>query len=485
MKKHLAAIFLISLLFSESYAQDFQSINSGREAYFSLNYILKIDSLTEHNGDSIFYPIRSLERDDNGCYSAAAPSWAGSKIIVRKDGTNIYFNHNNDSIVIKTKAELNEKWTAFQIADSISIMAEVIECKYNSVLELDDSVKTIRFQVLDSAANLVDNPVNQMQLMLSQHFGWTKALNFNLFPNLEADEYYPGQYFEPCELIGLSNPKVGWQNLTWFDVFDFQPDDVLHVYETHFDCCGTSTCKMFHRRTIYTYLDRANYPDSIVYHVGREIHEVTTQYPETVNTNVYHDTIRELITPHPEFDILSGELVLFEDSTSMRLTNQFKYLDVDCKYFSATFTDYENETCWEFMHYGGGGPSDYMKGLGGEYYDYNEICSRSLRELQYYKKGSNEWGTPFNFTGVETLHATNEIKVYPNPTSETIYIETNGHSDPMIFELYSANGNIVLKQDLQGANQPIDVSHLNTGLYFYTITAEQRQRATGKVAITR
>jgi len=485
MKKYIVAIILINLLFSESYAQHFQSVNSGREAYFSLNYILKIDSLTENNGDSIFYPIRSLKRDDNGCYSATAPSWAGSKIIVRKDGTNIYFNHNNDSIVIKTKAELNEKWIAFKIADSISIIAEVTGCNFESVLGMEDSVKTIRFQAFDSATNLVDNPINQMQLMLSQHFGWTKALNFNLFPNLEADEYYPGQYFESCKLIGLSNPKVGWQNLTWFDVFDFQPDDVLHVYETHFDCCGTSTCKMFHRRTIYTYLDRADYSDSIVYHVGREIHEVTTQYQDTVITEVYHDTIRELITPYPEFDILSGELVPFEDGTRMHLTVQYTSLGVDCKYFSATFYDYDNDSCWQFLHYDGGAPLEYLKGLGGGYYDYNEICSRSLRELQYYKKGNSEWGTPFNFTRVETLHATNEIKVYPNPTSEAIYIETNGHTDPMTFELYSANGSIVLKKYLRGANQSIDVSHLKTGFYFYTITIEQQQRATGKVAITR
>jgi len=485
--KHLLTSVILSLLFLGALAQEFQSVNSGRIAYFLFaGYdfsFLKIDSLKESNGDSIFYPSRSLEYVDYRCYSRFAPSWTGSKIIVQNDGTNIYFNHNNDSIVIKTKAKLNEKWIAYQIAGSISIMAEVIEYKYDSVLGLEDSVKTIHFQVFDSAANPVDNPVNQMQLMLSQHYGWTKALNFNLFPNLEADEYYPEQYFQSCELIGLSNPNVGRQNLTWFDVHDFDPGDVLHVYETNYNCCGTPTCKMLHRRTIYTYLDRADYPDSIVYHVDREIHEVTTQYPDTVSVKVFYDTISQVVKPYPQFDMLLGELLLSDGGTQIDLIRQYTNLGQECKYFSGTL-NYENDSCWKFLSYYGGGPSYNIKGLGGGYYDYNEICSRSLRELQYYKKGNNEWGTPFNFTGVETLHTQKEVKVYPNPASETVYIEINGYAGPIIFELYSADGNRVLTTDLPGGNHQIDVSRLNPGLYYYTITVENLQRSSGKVTIT-
>jgi hypothetical protein len=487
MKKHLLTIFIVGLLFSVAYAQDFQPVNSGREAYFSFNgtfSFLKIDSVKTTDGDSVFYPSRSLENVDYRCYSRFAPSWAGSKIITRNDGTNIYFNHNNDSIVIKTKAKRNEKWTAYQIADSITIVAEVTECRYDSVLGLDDSVKTIRFQVLDSAANPVDDPINQMQLLLSQRYGWKEALNFNLFPNLEA-EYFPYQYFQTCELIGLSNPKVGRQNLTWFEVYDFDPGDVLHAYETHFNCCGVPTCEMLHLRIIYTYLDRADYPDSIVYHVSREMHKKFTNFSDSIRTEVFHDTIREVIRPYPEFDILSGEPVLFGDGSHISLVYQYKELGVECKDFFAYLNKYENDSCWAMMITDGGVSSGYLKGLGGGYYDYNEICTRSLCELQYYKKGKNEWGTPFNFTGVETLRTSNEMKVYPNPASETVYIETNGAAAPVTFELFSADGSRVMKEELPDGNRPIDVSRLNPGLYFYTITVENGQRSSGKVTITR
>jgi hypothetical protein len=487
MKKHLLTTVILSLLFLGAFAQEFQSVNSGREAYFSFaGYdfsFLKIDSSKVYNGDSVVYPSRSLERVDYRCYSRFAPSWAGSKIIVQNDGTNIYFNHNNDSIVIKTKAALNEKWTAYKIAGSISIIAEVIECKYDLVLGLEDSVKTIHFQVLDSAENPIDDPVNQMQLMLSRHYGWTKALNFNLFPNLEAD-YFPYQYFQSCELIGISNPKAGRQNLTWSDVHDFDPGDVLHVYETNYNCCGTSTCKKLHRRTIYNYLDRADYPDSIVCLVKRETHEMITQYPDTVSVKVFYDTISQLIKPYPKFDILSGELIPNDDEYRLRLVNQYTNLGLEYKSFSDTFNNYENDSCWSMLIVDGGGPYEYIKGLGGGYYDYEAVCSRSLRELQYYKKGNNEWGTPFNFTGLETLHAQKEVKVYPNPASETVYVETIGQATPITFDLYSADGNRVVTKDLPGGNQQIDVRCLTPGLYYYTITVENLQQSSGKVIIT-
>jgi hypothetical protein len=56
MKKYLLSIFILSFLFLGLYAQDYQTVNSGRIAYFSFNdfSFLKIDSTKVFNGDSIF-----------------------------------------------------------------------------------------------------------------------------------------------------------------------------------------------------------------------------------------------------------------------------------------------------------------------------------------------------------------------------------------------------------------------------------------------
>jgi len=210
-----------------------------------------------------------------------------------------------------------------------------------------------------------------------------------------------------------------------------------------------------------------------------------TQYPDTVSTEVLHNTIREVIRTRPEFDILTGEPVSFGGGSHIRLVDQFTNLGMECKSYSAIFNNYDNDSCWRMLLVDGGEPSEYIKGLGGGYYDYDEICSGGLYKLQYYKKGNNVWGTPFNFTGVETLHTSNEMKVYPNPTSETVFIETKGSAGTITFELYSADGSRVMKEDLPVGNQPIDVSCLNPGLYFYTLTVESGQRSSGKVTINR
>jgi hypothetical protein len=485
--KNLWIVLVLSLLFQGLHAQNYQTVNSGRIAYFSFNSFsaLKIDSTKVLNGDSVFYPSRSFGGFDYRCFSAQAPSWSGSKIIVRPDGTNIYFNENNDSIAIETQAGLNESWIAFQRADSITIRAEVVECLYDTVLGMADSVKTIQFQVLDSVGQPVDDPVNQMQLQISKHFGWKKALCFNLFPNLDGYSYKPSQYFQTGLLVGLTNPRVGRQNLTWFDVYDFQPGDVLHVYEAHYGCCGVSPCKHYYNRFIYIYLNRNEFPDSIVYRVDRVSQRMVTQYPDTVSTLFEHDTIWERITPNRQFDVIPGELVPIEGQSHIRLTRQFNKGGLEYKDLAGYFAVADNASCWRMLHFDGGGSYDYIQGLGGGYYEYDEICEGSLRELQYYKKGNKEWGTPFHFTGVETVQASANLRVYPNPVSEILYIETFGRANPVAFELFSVNGSRVLKHDFQGENPQIDVRALNPGLYFYSIQLETGQQLLGKIAVVR
>lgn len=483
--KNLWIVLVFSLLFQGLHAQNYQTVNSGRTAYFSFNSFsaLKIDSTKVLNGDSVFYPSRSFKRADYSCISAKAPSWSGSQIIVRPDGTNIYFNQNNDSIAIETQAGLNESWIAFQRTDSITIRAEVVACLYDTILGMADSVKTIQFQVLDSVGQPVDDPVNQMQLQISKHFGWKKALCFNLFPNLVDDSYEPQQYFRTGLLVGLTNPRVGRQNLTWFDVYDFQPGDVLHVFESDYDCCGVSPCTHYYNRIINTYLNRNEFPDSIVYRVDRVSQRMVTQYPDTVSILFEHDTIWERITPSRQFDVIPGEVVSFEGEPQIRFTWQTNYGGLERKFISGVYTK-NNDSCWSMLDYYGGFYTDYIQGLG-HVYEYNVICAGTLRELQYYKKGNKEWGTPFHFTGVETAQASANLRVYPNPVSEILYIETFGRANLVAFELFSVNGSRVLKHALQCENPQVDVRALNPGLYFYSIQLETGQQLTGKIAVVR
>ncbi len=84
---------------------------------------------------------------------------------------------------------------------------------------------------------------------------------------------------------------------------------------------------------------------------------------------------------------------------------------------------------------------------------------------------------------VKNVVASNEVKVYPNPASETLYINAKGN-EGADFTLFSVNGQVVGTKVLNG-NEAVDVSFLPDGLYFYTVTGKDNTVQRGKVSIAR
>jgi len=64
-----------------------------------------------------------------------------------------------------------------------------------------------------------------------------------------------------------------------------------------------------------------------------------------------------------------------------------------------------------------------------------------------------------------------EIKLYPNPSENVIYIEGFNLVN-FNYQIISVNGSI-LTEDNAVSGQEIDVSHLASGLYFIKINTEQ------------
>ena len=85
---------------------------------------------------------------------------------------------------------------------------------------------------------------------------------------------------------------------------------------------------------------------------------------------------------------------------------------------------------------------------------------------------------------INSTIAQNDVKVYPNPASGTLYIESAKNTGAS-FQLFAINGQLVATQTLSGKDA-IDVSLLADGLYFYTITdvnGNNTQR--GKVSVVK
>ena len=65
------------------------------------------------------------------------------------------------------------------------------------------------------------------------------------------------------------------------------------------------------------------------------------------------------------------------------------------------------------------------------------------------------------------------FKIYPNPASEIITIETDGNSDSYQVEIISISGKLLYSQSLSNTNSTIDISDLPSGLYLVKITGNK------------
>ena len=84
--------------------------------------------------------------------------------------------------------------------------------------------------------------------------------------------------------------------------------------------------------------------------------------------------------------------------------------------------------------------------------------------------------------GVTNVTA-NDVKVYPNPASGTIYIDANGN-EGAYFTLFSVSGQVVATKTLTN-HEAVDVSALPDGLYLYTITSKDNAVQRGKVSVVK
>lgn len=294
MKTRYIFLLLLTIVVLKAYAHDYQTVYANQTVLFknSLGYRiigLRVDSV-KVAADTILYPFATIQAVSKYCYSPYKASWIGEKVVIKPDGANLFFNREDGIITLKTQARLNETWIAFQRADTFRVEARVQAAELGTVLGINDSVKTIAFRLLDQQGNMVDHALNKLKVKISKTHGFVETLNFYLFPDILAS--YPDNILMSYTLVGLTNPKVGVQNLTWFDVNGFNPGDELHVQEHDIgDPNFFLPVREFDNRCIYKYLERTNYADSIVYRYARK-QSIKTVYTDNTTLETYKNQKR-------------------------------------------------------------------------------------------------------------------------------------------------------------------------------------------------
>jgi hypothetical protein len=487
MMKKSKLLFLIVIFHSSCViAQHYQPIHSGKISYFIDQYgsvkSIRIDSV-EFKTDSVLHPVSNIQQKEFNCVTPYGTSWIGKKVIIQSNGLTVFLNIESDSVKIKTIAILNESWTAYRFPDSSTVVATVINSDTLSFLGLVDSVKTIGFKVFDKKMNPLSHMLNSMHIIISKSYGLVKTLNFSMFPGF--DEYYYYQdLLQEYTLAGLSAPKLGIQNLEWYDVNDFQIGDELHVRYESSEWYDPAYKVYDLRQTIYKYLGRKENVDSIVYTIERTQSRKQTAIANTTYTYI-HDTIESIIKPWPLFEELPGEVIISDNWAYTLSMNADTIISKTIPSYYSRFHAI-SESCWSDCCADGCFPTDtYFKGLGGPYYECENFGMGGgiTNKLVFYKKGSERWGMPLVITSVKEYSIDDKIDLYPNPAKNRIYITVQNLELPIILEIVNMEGQVLIVGKVDSNSSSVNIENLKSGIYIYRFSKNGERVKTGKLII--
>ena len=485
MKTLQLLLLLLIIVALKAGAHDYQTVYANQVALFknSANYRIKglrIDSVKVAS-DIILYPFATIQEVSEGCFSPYKASWISEKVTLKPDGTNLFFNRDGGVITLKTQARLNESWIAFQRADAFRVEASVAAVELGNVLGLSDSVKTIAFRVVGNEGTTVDHALNKLKVKISKRYGFIETLNFYLFPDIAVRS--PNDLQRSYSLVGLTNPKLGIPNLSWFEVNNFNPGDELHVHEHNFGDNLINPITEFDNRYIYKYLKRTNYADSVVYRYARR-QSIKTVYIDKTTLETYNDTVRSVVRANPDFDQLPGEPIIETNSAyQMFMRNDEFIMKISPSRMNELYVG--NGNCWSSIAGEGCLPEmSYIAGLGGPYYKCSGYIGESKeRKLVYYKKGETEWGEKLLITTVPNFKTSDGLQVFPNPVSDVVTFQLNENTGTHEVRIYDPTGTLIKSKQFKGSSYNINLSDLKNGIYLYKVTSSNSAVQTGKLVI--
>ncbi|WP_052594257.1 T9SS type A sorting domain-containing protein [Aureispira sp. CCB-QB1] len=486
---------LILVTFKHAYAQNYALISPTQEKHFrhvnnynigSLTTIesIRIDS-TNHLGNHTFY--RNHQVLTQTSYTGSCQimvhdsSWVGHQILAYPNGDYLFFNRHNDSILIKTMANTNDTWRLYTFPNQDYIEAKVVGVVNSSILGTMDSVKTIQLQVKNSSNNNINNPFNQKEIKFSKNYG---LVSFYAMPNfpLDTNSYH---------LVGSSAPDLGTVNVTASDIFNYDIGDIFHIKDYYQS--SSAPWEYNYKNIRKVVLDKvvSNNQDTLTYTMARCQNRYHSQsMSATPDTTITVDTIVEtiILSEHTYLNQLSNEIRSDSMSYSTFLidppTNR-RSKRVDKQYYRV------GPNCWSELIGSFATYHTYIEGLGGGYFvNYGTVLGVQKYELVYFSKSGTTWGTPLNIdctvnTSTSKLAASsNDILVYPVPTSDKVTIEIQNFSQykNWSLELYDTTGKMLRSNSITSRSIVLQKLDLPNGIYFYKIQNEDTAHSyTGKL----
>ena len=497
----LLAILSLNPRFSN--AQNYEALKADANYYFfdSINMdiiVERIDSVALIGNETRYYGMKQIRQTDFGCFTPYGDSWMGE--FVTKDVNGIFqFTLNpfspaesSDIYMIRSKAIPGESWHFYNYhSNNHYLEAKVTEISVMNFIGITDSVKTITLQHKDASGQTVNDLVNGQKILLSKNFGLIRTPKFDDFNN----------HLTFLDICGKTNPNTGRTNLTFEEIFDFQPGDEFHsqyLYTPYVYYYPTEEGSV-----IQTILEKIteNSPDTVMYRIAEcktNIHKSGMSapvYSHTFDTIIKQFSLtdyKELVNEPKEPYILNEGMEYLSDNNMGISANSFMNLQgIPWKFTNASgiLWTWNSPDCWNYATIDEYTPACFFyKGLGGPYYSWMGFnITFNYNKLVYYKKSSETWGTPLNCdslmqVGIIEYPQNHRIKIYPNPTSGLLTVSMPVNVlVPCKLEIVDLSGRIVLGFTMTQQTQSFDISELPSGLYSYKLSSTNGDVFRGKI----
>lgn len=476
-----------TLLCASLAAQPWFPINRNGVNYYEGNTKTIAAYITDSSmagGNMLYHTQHNIQQTENdmSCDISTACSWLGKGIVKQGDSLFVFHNEDYTPIKLSINTQPGNKWIAYSDQEYVISFMHV-STAVEMVLGVNDSVKTFTIEVKDPQGNAVTtNRFHNQSLKLSKHYGFVKAINFFAFPeNGSFQRFYLPAFFD---LKGNALSGEAVKNITFNEIFAFEPGDVFHHYMLKVnpgelpgsDLIADTT------RVILTVISKELATDTIIYQVRRRqanIHWENDKGSYGVTT----DTVTFIYTKY-HYGFLDDEPGIparyYNEFQSYYLLND-KALPAKRSLYSDVLLSADNDSCLHMMYDSYAPMVTFYKGAG-VFYNFNPLY---FTELTYYKKGTQTWGTPWpdNVGLGENRLSMDEVKLYPNPAVNELRISL--FSQPVSrFELFDYQGKLCMVQRIEGDHALININYLQAGLYFYHLS-NTNGMISGKLMIAR
>jgi len=476
-------VLLVLILFITSFckAQNYQCLQAGVKNYFinGNGYLrgIRIDSVRTLGDTTVYYPFHT----PRGQYSPGffpildsnGGSWLGKKVLQLNDGTFIFDSYWNDSVILKTQANIGDSWVFYKDTSSLYYEATVISNDTMTVLSSPDSIKTIMINAYNGSGIVTSDPLNSFNIILSKNNGFVQVFDLYTFPYHKPDSSYrEGLDFFLDQAATNSSPNANTATFLLVDfiapnaqqLFNWNTGDIL---ESDHQCTSFPPSNPYSMTTDYildTITDKVISGHSINYTLSGEYYSCLSGFfPCSLISNTGLYSFSDSYFPIADTGFMPEDL--------FPVGNYISYFPYDTNYclLSPAYTITP-------ARYDGLSPRDwtnYKLGIGKTYYEWDDNDDQLYEsdKLLYYNINGISCGNPRSERVNNISLQPYQFQLFPNPTSTSLTIA----STDKITSIAITNliGQTLFTHEYNSAQVQVDVADLPTGIYFVKINGTE------------